>query len=242
EDIPRQEHHSLTQRGKSALDFTIETDAVDARHLGVAEDQVIGSLREELQRPIAAQCNLDVMSHPLQGFGEHPGELWFIVNDEDRLGADRGKGGEHGRRGRSRGPEGARQDREVDLEGGSLAGSAGDRDRAAVLLDDPLAQREPEARPLARRLGREERLKDLGLNVARDPGAGIGDRELDTRPLTGEAGRDGDPARGGQAPHRLMRVATRLTTTWWSGWASAQRTGRASARSRTASMLSVRSS
>src|SRR2546426_8653343 len=84
EDIPRQEHHSLTQRGKSALDFTIETDAVDARHLGVAEDQVIGSLREELQRPIAAQCNLDVMSHPLQGFGEHPGDLWFIVNDEDR--------------------------------------------------------------------------------------------------------------------------------------------------------------
>src|SRR2546425_276432 len=48
EDIPRQEHHSLTQRGKSALDFTIETDAVDARHLGVAEDKVIGSLREEL--------------------------------------------------------------------------------------------------------------------------------------------------------------------------------------------------
>src|SRR2546426_4662359 len=45
---PRQEHHSLTQRGKSALDFTIETDAVDARHLGVAEDKVIGSLREEL--------------------------------------------------------------------------------------------------------------------------------------------------------------------------------------------------
>src|SRR3989475_12955780 len=64
EDIPRQEHHSLTQRGKSALDFTIETDAVDARHLGVAEELAIGLLREEVQRPIAAPCTLDVMSDP----------------------------------------------------------------------------------------------------------------------------------------------------------------------------------
>src|SRR5207245_9370691 len=126
-----------------------------------------------------------------------PGERWFIVHDEDRLGADRRKGGEHGRPGRSRGPEGARQDREVDLEGGSLAGSAGDRDRAAVLLDDPLAQREPEARPLARRLGREERLKALGLNVARDPGAGIGASELVVLPLSGEAVRGADPEGGG---------------------------------------------
>src|SRR5437016_4822497 len=146
------------------------------------------------------------MSHPLQGFGEHPGDLWFIVNDEDRLGADRGKGGEHGRPGRARGPEGARQDREVDLEGGSRAGSARDRDRAAVLLDDPLAQRQPEARPLAGWLGREERLEDLGLDVERNSGARIGDLEPNASALTVEAGGEADPTGGGRTPHRLMRV------------------------------------
>src|SRR5437762_8430003 len=105
------------------------------------------------------------MSQTLQGFGEYPGNLHFIVDDEDRLGADRGEGRRHGRAGRWRGWAGRRRgrERELDVEDRSRAGSAHDRDRAVVLLDDPLAQRQPEARTVVGLLGREGRLEELGL-------------------------------------------------------------------------------
>src|SRR5436309_12832001 len=53
EDIPRREHHWLTQRGKSALECRIEADAVDGRARGAGERKGRGSLRDESARRAA---------------------------------------------------------------------------------------------------------------------------------------------------------------------------------------------
>src|SRR3989441_10673163 len=50
-------------------------------------------------------------------------------------------------------------------------------DAAAVFAGDPVAVGEPEARPDALGLGREERVEDLAADLGRDPRAGAGDLE-----------------------------------------------------------------
>src|SRR5690242_19222171 len=50
-------------------------------------------------------------------------------------------------------------------------------DLAAEARDDALRDPQAEARPLARRLRREERLEDLRQHLGRDPGAGVLDGE-----------------------------------------------------------------
>src|ERR1700751_2149550 len=62
--------------------------------------------------------------------------------------------------------------RQGGREVGEFAGLAVDLDRAAMLLrDDVPADREPEPRPFAGRLGREERLKEPVPDFGRDAGA-----------------------------------------------------------------------
>src|SRR5262249_15635227 len=87
--------------------------------------------------------------------------------------------------------------RQAYRELGEFAGFAVDRDRAAVLLrDDVVADRETEPRPLAGRLGREKRLKQLVPDLGRDAGtvvahpdldrlAPIAGRHLEGRPIAG---------------------------------------------------------
>src|SRR5690349_17866249 len=72
------------------------------------------------------------------------------------------------------------QARQADCEFGELADPAVDGDRAAVLLgDDVPADREAEARPLAGRLGGEERLEQLVPDLGRNAGAVVPDTDLD---------------------------------------------------------------
>src|SRR5439155_19756928 len=55
---------------------------------------------------------------------------------------------------------------------------AHDRDRAAVLFDDAVSDGQTEARALPDLLGGEERVEDPPLQPGRNPGSGIGEREL----------------------------------------------------------------
>ena len=57
-----------------------------------------------------------------------------------------------------------------------------DGDPSAGLHDDPVDRREPEARALTARLGREERLEQSGLGLIRHPAAVVADRQRDVGP------------------------------------------------------------
>src|SRR6185312_13271047 len=71
--------------------------------------------------------------------------------------------------------------RDPDGEAGPLARSGLDLDGPVVLLDDPVADREPQPGPLAQRLGGEERVEDPIADRRIDAAAGVGD--LDPDPL-----------------------------------------------------------
>src|SRR6185369_14345761 len=66
-----------------------------------------------------------------------------------------------------------------DASSGAAARPVRDSDRASMQRDDGLADREAEAGSLPRRLGREERIEDLGLSPFLDPRAGIFDLHHD---------------------------------------------------------------
>src|SRR5207249_4605684 len=63
--------------------------------------------------------------------------------------------------------------REIEVEDGAAGGRAAASNAAAERVDDAVADREPEAGALPDRLGREERLKQLGFVVGGNAGAGI---------------------------------------------------------------------
>src|SRR5579864_3809837 len=70
--------------------------------------------------------------------------------------------------------------RQSNGEFGELLRVALDLDRATVLLShDVVADRQPKAGPLAGRLGREERLEQLVLDVGRDANAVVANPHLD---------------------------------------------------------------
>ena len=97
-----------------------------------------------------------------------------------------------------------------DREAGTAARSGLDLDRAVVLLDDPVADREAQPGPLADRLGGEERVEDPLADGRVDAAAGIGDLDPDALDLGIGSGADRDRALGGQAS---MAFISRLTTT-----------------------------
>src|SRR5438445_10346898 len=62
---------------------------------------------------------------------------------------------------------------QIDLEHRAPPGLAVDHDVSAALLDDPVDGGEPQPRPFARLLGREEGLEDARLRLAVDAVAGV---------------------------------------------------------------------
>src|SRR5207245_1288177 len=81
-----------------------------------------------------------------------------------------------------------RYGRQSHDERGPAADLALDRNLPAMSLDDPKAHRQPQTRPLALALGREERIEDLRQDVGRDARAGI--LHLDRAPRAVVAGAD----------------------------------------------------
>ena len=75
-----------------------------------------------------------------------------------------------------------------------------------MVRNDVAAQREAEPRPLAHRLGREERLEDLGADVGGDAGPDVGDLQTHA-PARGVVARHhGHTARRGMAAQSVVRV------------------------------------
>src|SRR5438445_10816250 len=106
------------------------------------------------------------------------------------------------RPGRSRRPP---RQGQPDREGRPAARRALGADVAAVLLDDLVADREPEPGPFADALRREEGTEDAADHVGRDAGAGVADRDDGASVL--HARLDGDGARPGD---RLRRVGKEI--------------------------------
>ena len=77
---------------------------------------------------------------------------------------------------RNRGPGGDRT-RQEDAEHRAAGLRGIDLDPAVVVLDDAVADRQAQARPLPRVLGGEERLEDLVAIGRGDAAAGVGDRQ-----------------------------------------------------------------
>src|SRR5438093_12672977 len=98
-----------------------------------------------------------------------------------------------------------RYGRQPHDERGPAADLALDRNLPAMSLDDPQAHRQPQTRPLALPLGREERIEDLRQDVGRAARAGI--LHLDRAPRAVVAGADRhDPF----PAHRLHPVADQI--------------------------------
>src|SRR5437762_2304334 len=93
--------------------------------------------------------------------------------------------------------------REGEGKGGAQARRAPNVDVPAVLLDDAVDEREPEARPL--RLGREEGFEHVRDVARRNALAGIADRDLERVAANGD--RD---AKLAALRHRLHRVQTEI--------------------------------
>src|SRR5215470_8928071 len=93
--------------------------------------------------------------------------------------------------------------RQGEGEGGAEAGRAAHVDLAAMLLDDPVNQREPEPRPLF--LGREERLEEMGQIARRDAFARVTDRDLEALAANGGCDAELPPLR-----HRFDRVQAQI--------------------------------
>src|SRR5690606_36654867 len=89
--------------------------------------------------------------------------------------------------------------RELDLEDGTVTGARDDLELAAMALDDAVGEREAETRALAHLLRREEGIEDAGPDRLRDAGTGV--LELDPHAVGGGLGPDEDP------PPVLERVA-----------------------------------
>ena len=77
-------------------------------------------------------------------------------------------------------------------------------------LDDAACQREAQPRPLALRLGGEERLEDPGLDLRRDARAGVGDLDAHAPTRIVRARRETQPARRGGVQHRLTGVGDEI--------------------------------
>ena len=82
-----------------------------------------------------------------------------------------------------------------------------------VLLDDPVADREPQPGPFADRLGGEERVEDPFADRRLDAAAGVGDVDPDALGLGLGTRADRDGIR--PAVQASMAFMSRLTTTWW---------------------------
>src|SRR5688500_20293678 len=71
---------------------------------------------------------------------------------------------------------------QIDGEYRTFPGLAGDPDRPAAPRDDAVDRREAEAGALPARLGREERLEQVGLRLVGHARAGIADGQRDAIP------------------------------------------------------------
>ena len=117
--------------------------------------------------------------------------------------------------------------RQADCETRTSARHGLDLDRAAVLLDDPVADRQAQAGPLADRLGGEERVEDAARGSPGRCPQPLSVTSIRTPPSSGSVrGADASPFPLGE--QASMAFISRLTMTWCTlaGAAAAPAAGR----------------
>ena len=112
------------------------------------------------------QGGVAVLAQDPRGDLQHGG---LVVDDEDRLPASPGRRAWRAARCRVRRRGGRAGGREEEAEGGAGAFLGVDAHAAAGLGDDAVHGGQPQAGALALRLGREERLEDVGRDLALMP-------------------------------------------------------------------------
>ena len=99
-----------------------------------------------------------------------------------------------------------RDDRQLDGERRAAAGRALRPDPPAVLLDDAVADRQAEARALARLLRREERVEDAAQRLGAHAGAAVAERRRHGAVATPRADAQRALRRSSVGAHRLLGV------------------------------------
>src|SRR3989441_6014547 len=173
--VTRDEHDPPREHRKPSNEFPVEGRTVHVWHLRVGEYEVIALALDLDQRLRTVGGNIDFVTVVRERLDERRGNIWFVVHDEDGLWAH----GPHALDGSDRAHSGDGRRGERDDERRALARLALDGQGPAMLLNDSTAQREPEARSLARRLGGEERLEDPRLQLRRNARPRLGDRQAD---------------------------------------------------------------
>src|SRR5262249_50443820 len=165
--------------------------AVEVRHGDVAEDQMVGSPPEYLERLGPVTDGIDRMMIGCEHFAQQLKHEPLVVDNEDALAGDGGR-----RLGRVLAGGGRRRDyRKLDAKDRALAGLADEGQRSPVPLDDAVAEREAETRALTNRLGGKERLEDPIADLLRDSRARVLDVHRDAAARGVGAGAKREPAR-----------------------------------------------
>ena len=197
--IARGEHHPVRDGGVHLRQGLVHLAPAQPRHAQVADDQVEGLRERPLQRLAAVGCEYHDVPPALERRLHVMEDVRLVVDDQHAQGLPCGTRCRRGlafhqlRRGRQTTGGGARQ---LDGERGARTGPRIHRHAAPVLLHDPLADREAQARALALRLRAEKRLE----HMLRD---GLGH----ARPVVRDAHRDTiEPALGGHRDAAVLGV------------------------------------
>ena len=83
--VAGEEDDPTGERWESPLELGVQALPVENRHLGIAEDQVIGPPLQHLEGHGAVVRDLDLMPVGPKGGGQRGGEVALVVDDQDRL-------------------------------------------------------------------------------------------------------------------------------------------------------------
>ena len=164
-DVAGDEQDAARRLGVIALEHAVELHAVDARHLQVADDQVVGALLHARDRFLAVRRR-DRPTNPASASDSATAAPSAASSSTTSTTAPAPMSAGD-RLLRQRRLHRAVADRQRDEERRAGARLGLHRDAAAVLLDDRVGDGQAEARALADFLRREERIEDARLHVLR---------------------------------------------------------------------------
>ena len=152
------------QRRRRGGNRAVERHAVHARHLQIADHQVVGALGHSRERLFAIPGPVHDETRIGQRVADGRRQRRLVFDDQHA--SARQLLQFLGRRRRARRlPQRAAGDRQLHEERRAAPGRRLDANAPAVLLDDRVRDGQSEPGALADVLGREERVEDLGLHV-----------------------------------------------------------------------------
>ncbi len=204
-DIAGHEDDASRQRGSRRGHRAVELHAVDARHLEIANDEVVTRLGEASQTFRAVAGSIDLKAGVGQRFRHRGRQRRLVFDDQHSQSLERI---ERDRLLRRRRPcsEIFAAHRNLDEERRARALLRLHPDAAAVLLYDGVRHGEPEAGSLSDLFRREERIEDPILHLFGKPGPIVVDLDDDRFTIAIVPGAHGQRAAAVGALHRLLGV------------------------------------